>query len=82
LAILQEYKNNMFQTFSYYLIFGKPLVVYLGILALSGILLTAFIAITARRGIRIIHFKWHPRLAIISIILGLCHGILVALASI
>lgn len=70
----------MLESITYYLIFGKPLIMYLGILTLSSFLFTASIAILNRRGITIIPFKWHPRMAAISIMLAVTHGSLGVLA--
>lgn len=70
----------MLQEISYFLIFGKPLIMYLGILTLLAFLLTASIAILNRRGIRIIPFRWHPVCAGCAIFLAIIHGILGVLA--
>lgn len=70
----------MLRNISYYLIFGKPLIMYLGILTLLLFLFTALIGYLNVKGIQIIPFKWHPRFAIITIILALIHGILGILA--
>lgn len=59
---------------SQYMIFGRPLIMYLGILTLSSFLFTASISVMNRRGITIIPFKWHPRMAAFSIILASIHG--------
>jgi hypothetical protein len=66
----------MLENISYYLIFGKPLIMYGGIITLISFLSTALISILNKNGIDIIPFKWHPRMAIISIILALIHGCL------
>lgn len=66
----------MLEYISYYLIFGKPLIMYLGILTLCSFLFTASIAILNKKGIAWIPFKWHPRMAIGSISLALIHGFL------
>jgi len=60
----------------YYQILGKPLIMYLGIITLNSFLFTALIAILNKKGIHIISFKWHPRIAIISISLAIIHGLL------
>lgn len=70
----------MFQEVSYFLIFGKPLIMYLGLLTLCVFLFTASIAILNKKGIRTIPFKWHPRMAIIAICCAVVHGALGVLA--
>jgi hypothetical protein len=70
----------MLQEITYALIFGKPLIMYLGILTLAAFLLTASIALMNRRGIRIIPFKWHPRCAALALSLAIIHGALGVLA--
>jgi hypothetical protein len=70
----------MFQNITYFLIFGKPLIMYLGIVTLITFLFTASIAVMNLKGIHTIPFKWHPRCAIIAIVLALVHGILGVLA--
>lgn len=72
----------MFIPVAYFPIFGLPLIMYLGILTLLSFLFTASIAIMNKRWIYIIPFKWHPRMAIISICLALIHGILGILSRI
>jgi hypothetical protein len=64
----------MFQDISYALIFGKPLIMYLGVLTLLAFLFTAAIAILNFKGIRTIPFKCHPRCAAIAICFALVHG--------
>lgn len=61
---------------TYYLIFGKPLIMYLGIITLSSFLFTALIGFLNYKGHRIIPFRWHPRMAVVSITLGILHGLL------
>ena len=70
----------MFQEFTYYLIFGIPFVVYLGVLTIFMFFITALIAILNRKTKRKISVKWHFRFAYISIILALIHGIFGILA--
>ncbi|MCL5433329.1 MAG: hypothetical protein M1524_04430 [Patescibacteria group bacterium] len=65
----------MISQISYYPIFGKPLIMYLGIITFLSFLFTAFISISNRRGKRWIAFKWHPRMAIVSIGLAFIHGL-------
>jgi hypothetical protein len=70
----------MFQNITYFLIFGKPLIMYLGIVTLIAFLFTASIAVMNLKGIRTIPFQWHPRCAIFAIVLALVHGALGVLA--
>jgi hypothetical protein len=70
----------MFQEISYAPIFGKPLIMYLGVLTLFAFLLTAMIAVLNSKGIRTLPFRWHPRCAAIAICLALVHGTLGILA--
>jgi len=68
----------MFKNIAYFLILGKPLIFYFGAFALLSLLFTALIAVLNKKGIQAIPFKWHFRMAKITIILALAHGILVA----
>jgi len=70
----------MFQDISYTLIFGKPLIMYLGILTLFAFLFTAAIAVLNFKGIRTIPFKWHSRCAAVALCLAMVHGALGILA--
>lgn len=70
----------MFRNITYFLIFGKPLIMYVGIVTLFSFLFTATIAILNKKGIQKIPFSWHPRMAIISITLAVIHGLLGILA--
>jgi len=70
----------MLETITYYQILGKPLIIYLGISTLVSFLFTALIGLLNFKGIRIIPFRWHPRMAIFSITLAMIHGILGVLA--
>lgn len=66
----------MFTNISYFLIFGKPLIMYLGILTYSSFIFTALIGYTHFKGRPILPFKWHIRFALTSIILATIHGFL------
>jgi len=66
----------MLAEIAYYQIFGKPVIMYTGILTFSSFLFTAAISVMNKKGLKYIPFKWHPRMARISIILALIHGIL------
>lgn len=58
-----------------FLILGKPLIFYFGVLTLLTLYLTAFISATNTRGFHWIPFKWHPRLAVAAVILATVHAI-------
>ena len=63
----------MLTQISYYLIFGRPLIMYMGILVLLCFLTTATLGYLIHHG-KAINFKWHKRMAAISIALALIHG--------
>ncbi|HZV47359.1 MAG TPA: hypothetical protein VFG06_08450, partial [Thermodesulfovibrionales bacterium] len=65
----------MLSKITYYQILGISLITYLGILALLLFAATAFVAIRRKRG-GLLLFRWHHRLATVSIILAFTHGIL------
>jgi len=66
----------MLQEITYYLIFGIPFIVYLGIITILMFMLTALLAVLKRKGKMKFSIQWHYRLAYISIILGIIHGVL------
>lgn len=70
----------MFQDFSYYLVFGRPVILYLGILTLLGLIVTAGIPVLARKGIRPVPLTWHPWCAGATVVLAIVHGTLGVLA--
>jgi glucan phosphoethanolaminetransferase (alkaline phosphatase superfamily) len=66
----------MLQNIAYFLIFGKPLIMYFGIIVLLSFLTTATIGALIVKGIGKIPFKFHKIMAGLSIILAIIHGIL------
>lgn len=70
----------VFNEITYYLIFGKPLIMYLGLATLACFLVTAIIGHEIIKGTGRIPFEWHRRMAITSISLAIVHGILGVLA--
>lgn len=66
----------MFRDISYFLIFGKPVIMYVGIITLVSFLFTATIGFLNLKGIHKIPFSWHPKMAALSIILAVIHGIM------
>ena len=63
----------MLNNITYYLIFGKPLIMYAGILTFITLISTATAGFLVLRGK--LAFKWHKRLAITLLTLALLHGI-------
>lgn len=70
----------MLQEFTYFMIFGRPLILYLGIITITMFLITASVPLLRKHGHAGIPVSWHPRLAAIAIALGLFHGTLGVLA--
>lgn len=66
----------MFAEITYMQIFGKPLIMYLGIITLLCFLTTASIAILTMKGIRKFPIEWHIWAARISICLAFVHAFL------
>lgn len=58
------------------IIFGKPLLFYLGIITFISFSLTALIGFLNFHGKHSIPFEWHPRMAAISLLLAFIHGIM------
>jgi dolichyl-phosphate-mannose--protein O-mannosyl transferase len=70
----------MLQDLSYYMIFGLPFILYLGVVVILFLFFTALIAFLRRKGKTKISVQWHYRLAYITILLGSIHGLLSLLA--
>ncbi len=67
----------MLSNIAYFMIFGRPLVLWLGLISLILIILAALIAtLNMKFKIRVIPFKWHSRVAGIAVVFSLIHGIL------
>ncbi|MDO8507259.1 MAG: hypothetical protein Q7S53_01685 [bacterium] len=67
----------MIHSIAYHMIYGKPLIAYMGILTLSSLLFTAFISVSnVKFNYHLIPFKWHPRVAAVTITLALVHATL------
>lgn len=65
----------MLTELAYQELLGLPLVGYLGIFTFLSVLLTFLVGFLNRRGVRVIPFRWHPRLAWLSISLAFIHGL-------
>jgi len=70
----------MFQQYTYAIYFGLPAIAYLGMTTLAAFLATASVGFLNLHGVRVIPFKWHPRLAAFAIALAITHGTLGILA--
>jgi hypothetical protein len=66
----------MLQEITYYLVFGIPFIVYLGIITILMFMLTALLAVLKQKGKMKFSIQWHHRMAYLSILLGVTHGIL------
>jgi hypothetical protein len=66
----------MFNSLTYYMIAGFPLMMYVGIVTLSLLLSTTAISVMNKRGINKIGFKWHPRMAFVTIAFAILHALL------
>jgi hypothetical protein len=66
----------MVKNIGYSLIFGKPVLFYLGIVTFLSFLFTALVGSLNMKGNHRIPLKWHYRMAFISLGLALIHGIL------
>lgn len=64
----------MFESIIYYTMLGIPLIVYMGFTSLTLLLVTAGVSTLNRMGKAWIPFKWHPRLAKVTIVIALIHG--------
>jgi hypothetical protein len=65
----------MIHTIALTLFLGQPLVMYGGIFTFLLLLFTATVGFLNFKGITIIPFKWHPRLALTTIIVAVVHAI-------
>lgn len=65
----------MLQEISYYMILGKPFIMYLGIIVFTLFVITASLGIMILKG-KNIPLKWHQAIAATSIGLGTFHAIL------
>jgi hypothetical protein len=65
----------MLSSIAYFPIFGKPLILYLGIITLLSFLITATLGLLIYNGKKI-PFKVHPSMAGIALTLGIIHGTL------
>ena len=70
----------MLNNITYFMILGKPLMMYLGILVLLCFLFTAYIGASNLKAKGKIPLKWHFIMAKISICLAIVHAILGVLA--
>ena len=68
----------MLNEISYYSILGYPLILYLGIMALIFFLIVVSIPTILKDKIKS-HYKTHRKIAIISIAIGLLHGLMAIL---
>lgn len=61
---------------AYFMILGKPLIAYTGVLALLGFAVTGVLGFLIYTGRANIPIRWHLRLAIASLIIAIAHGLM------
>ena len=66
----------MFNGITYMMVGPLPLIAYVGMVTLFLLLFTAAISILNKRGYRRISFKWHPRIAKITILFAIVHALM------
>ncbi len=66
----------MLSQIAYYLIFGKPLIMYGGIITFTVFVIVFLIPVLKTQGVNFLSFKWHKKLAWLAILLSLIHGTL------
>jgi hypothetical protein len=54
---------------------GQPMIMYGGILTFLLLIFTATVGALNLKGSHVIPFKWHPRLAIATIIIAIIHAV-------
>jgi len=52
-----------------YQIFGKPFILYLGVITIISFLITTIFGLSYYRGL--LRFKWHPRMVVVSFFLAI-----------
>lgn len=65
----------MIREIAYTLFLTKPIIFWLGILTYLSFSATAIVGLLNYKGIKIIPFRWHPRLAVFSLTLATIHGL-------
>ena len=70
----------MFANIVFFRLLGLPLIAWGGMLTLILLIATALIAYLTVKNIKPLPIKWHTRLAWITIILSLIHGLAAILA--
>ena len=66
----------MLENITYFQILGRPLIMYIGLATLLSLFFTAYIAVMNKKGVKRINFKWHPKMAGISLTLATIHALL------
>jgi hypothetical protein len=57
------------------LFLGRPLLMYGGILTFLLLIFTATVGALNLKGIHAVPFKWHPRLAVATIVVAIIHAL-------
>jgi hypothetical protein len=67
--------EGMISDIAYTIIFSKPLIFWLGLLAYFLLVSAALIAVLNKRGKRFIAFKWHSRIALLGLLFASIHAL-------
>lgn len=67
---------ELWHTIAAYQFLGRSTIANLGILTLFFLLLTAFVPLSNKYGLRLLPFKWHHTLAKITITIALLHALM------
>ena len=65
----------MVKDLAYFLILGKPVVFYSGMITFIFLSAAVLIGFLNFKGIHMVSFKWHPRLSAITMALAVFHAI-------
>lgn len=65
----------MINRLAYTLVLGQPVIMYGGIITLILLVTTAVVGYLNFKGIHVIPFRWHPRLAMVTIVIAIVHAL-------
>jgi hypothetical protein len=69
--------ENLITSISHIVIFGLPIALFFGVLTFICLFTTAILGVLVLKGVYHIPFKWHMRMAAVTIFFAVIHVILV-----